>query len=128
MLGALSRDATLGQGNEDDGEDDGQEQTSEHNQDVGTYLASRHSAERGLHAASKIPESAGHLSYDTGHDQKTDPVSDPVLVDLLTQPHQEHGATGHDHDQRDLPSKANITGVIEELLETCIPPPEPVIK
>ena len=38
---------------------------------------------------------AGHPGQDAGHDQQADAVADAVLVDLLAEPHQEHGAGGH---------------------------------
>ena len=35
---------------------------------------------------------------DAGHDDERDAVADAVLVDLLAEPHQEHGADGHGQD------------------------------
>ena len=33
------------------------------------------------------------------HDQKADAVADSIFVDLLTQPHEENAAAGHDQDR-----------------------------
>lgn len=38
--------------------------------------------------------------HDAGHDDQADAVADTILVDLLTQPHQEDGAGRHGDDHR----------------------------
>ena len=58
--------------------------------------------------------------------KQADPVADPVLVDLLAQPHQEDAAAGHDGDRYELPGQVEARArFISRSLGLILPPPGP---
>jgi len=50
-----------------------------------------------------------HPGQDPCHNQQTDPVSNPVSIDLLTDPHQEHSPCGHRDGSHDLVIQTLVT-------------------
>ena len=43
----------------------------------------------------QLETGARHTGQNAGHDQQADAVADAEFIDLLAEPHEEHGAGGH---------------------------------
>ena len=87
-LGVLHRDTALGLGDVDDKGDDAQADSQDH-QD-GPPLQAEHGGDS-LHA----------LRNDTDQQDHGDTVADTLFGDLVTQPHDEHGAGDHGQNDND---------------------------
>ncbi len=109
MFGALRLNSALPEGDEDYAEDHRDEQGCQHDQFIRTNFAGGTTQLRG-HILPQVEQGFGHLGQDTSHDQQADPVADTVFIDLLTEPHQEHGPAGHDGDGGQLPAEMQGVG------------------
>src|SRR5699024_4134056 len=103
-LGVLHRQTTLGVGDEDDEDHNGQhadddEEGAPPGQHEGALRGGLH--EGGLHAHPHGLDHGRHPGHDTGEEDDGDAVADAELGDLLTQPHDKGGTGGeaeHDDD------------------------------
>ncbi len=119
MLGRLRRNAPLPLGDGDDGHDDADEQTDEHEDFFQTDVAAGAAAaqrEDGRAQMALLEKQAlrrvGNAGDDAGHDDEADAVADAVFVDLLADPHEEDRADRHGDDGRELVIPVVIAAVL----------------
>ena len=91
-------------------EDDGDEQAGQDDEGFDTDLSAAEAGQLALGVLPQVPGGTRHLGQDAGHDQQADPVANPVLVNLLAQPHQEDRPAGHGQHGADLPTEIQIIG------------------
>src|SRR5439155_14227449 len=106
VLGRLRRNAALALGDKNHRHHHGDEEDDQDDQLLQAHVAAGATAAQGEDAATQVAaleqqalRGIGDASHDARHDDEADAVADAVLVDLLAEPHQEHGAARH-HDDR----------------------------
>ncbi len=108
VLCTLRRYAALPQRDKHDPDDHGNKQCRQNQQrfDADTSRSDSDQFKLGL-IHQQIDQSTWHAGENPCHDQQTDSVADPELVNLLTDPHQKHRAAGHGQDGGQLPAEPN---------------------
>ena len=117
VLGALRGDAALPLADEHDAHHDADKEQDEHEYFFRAHLAAQ------LHAAflddrrDQLAPGARHAGENARHNQQADAVADAVFVDLLAEPHEEHGARRHREHAGQLPAEGQVAVDQEPLID-----------
>ncbi len=100
-LGVVHRDAALRTLDEHAERGDGEHHHDERDGNQAGHLA-------GVDLADGLADGARNAGHDTAQDDHGNAVAHAALGDLLTQPHEEHGARGHRDrgDEQELPARS----------------------
>ena len=104
VLGTLCGNPTLALGHEHHTRHHAHEECRQHEQRFHAHLAAA-TAQFPVRITAELDQRTRHGRQDARHDQQADPVTNPKLVDLLTQPHQEDRARRHRHHCHELPDQ-----------------------
>src|SRR5262249_43694926 len=102
-----------GDARHDDGDEEEHEDDEFFEADVAAGAAAAEREDRGPQPALFQQQALRRVRQtgdDARHDDQADAVAHAVFVDLLTQPHEEHRADGHDDDRRGYVPEAVVAG------------------
>ena len=110
VLGALRRNPALSLHHEDDGQDDQEEEEDQNRDRLDAEVGPEGQAAVRRCFRPEVVDRFRSAGQNTRHNQKADPVADPVFVDLLAEPHQKRGSGGHDQNRHKEPREPKRPG------------------